>query len=40
MEDVGELEVVRWEAVLIAERDGGDGIGGGAGKIHGVLLRG
>ena len=40
LEDVGELEVVRRERVLVVERDGGDGACGRVGRVHGVLLRG
>ena len=40
LEDVGELEVVRRERVLVAERDGSDGVCGRVGRIYGVLLLG
>ena len=35
---MGELQVVRRERVLVAEKDGGDGAGGVVGRIYGVLL--
>ena len=38
--DAGELEIVRRERVLVAERDGGDPTCGLASRIHGGLLRG
>ena len=36
---MGELKVFRRKGVWVAERDGGGGIGGGAGRTHGVLSR-
>lgn len=38
--DVGELEDVRGEGVLVECGDGGGGSGGGVGAVYGVLLCG
>ena len=40
MEDVDELEVIRRERVVVAERNGGDGACGRVGKGYWVLLGG
>jgi len=39
LEDVGELAIVGREGVLATEIHGGNGVSGGVGRVHGVLLR-